>query len=38
MFRGVILEDHTAIRGAGPAVVVQAVLFGSAHWAGFPSG
>jgi membrane protease YdiL (CAAX protease family) len=38
MFRGVILEDLTVIWGAGPAVVVQAVLFGAAHWAGFPSG
>ena len=38
LFRGVVLEDLTAIWGAGPAVVVQAVLFGAAHWAGFPSG
>ena len=38
MFRGAILEDLTAIWGAGPAVIVQAVLFGAAHWAGFPSG
>lgn len=38
MFRGVVLEDLTASWGAGPAVVVQAVLFGAAHWAGFPSG
>ena len=38
MFRGVILEDLTVLWGAGPAVIVQAVLFGAAHWAGFPSG
>jgi membrane protease YdiL (CAAX protease family) len=38
MFRGVVLEDLTAIWGPGPAVVVQALLFGAAHWAGFPSG
>lgn len=38
LFRGVVLEDLTASWGAGPAVVVQAVLFGAAHWAGFPSG
>ncbi|MET1004768.1 MAG: CPBP family intramembrane glutamic endopeptidase [Propionibacteriaceae bacterium] len=38
LFRGVILEDLTVLWGAGPAVVAQAVLFGAAHWAGFPSG
>lgn len=38
MFRGVVLEDLTAIWGPGAAVVVQALLFGAAHWAGFPSG
>lgn len=38
MFRGVVLEDLPALWGAGPAAVVQAVLFGAAHWAGFPSG
>lgn len=38
MFRGVILEDLTVIWGPGRAVVVQALLFGAAHWAGFPSG
>ena len=38
MFRRAVLEDLSAIWGAGPAVVVQAVLCGAAHWAGFPSG
>lgn len=38
MFRGVLLEDLTAVWRAGPAAAVQAVLFGAAHWAGFPSG
>ena len=38
LFRGVVLGDLTAVWGSGPAVVVQAVLFGTAHWAGFPSG
>ena len=38
MFRGVILEDLSITWGPGPAVIAQAVLFGAAHWAGFPSG
>lgn len=38
MFRGVILQDLTEIWGPRTAVGVQAVLFGAAHWAGFPSG
>lgn len=38
LFRGVVLEELTAIWGARTAVVVQALLFGAAHWAGFPSG
>ena len=38
LFRGVILQDLTEIWGPRIAVVAQAVLFGAAHWAGFPSG
>lgn len=38
MFRGVILEDLSRSWGPRAAVVAQAVLFGAAHWAGFPSG
>lgn len=38
LFRGVVLEELGKVWGVGPAVVVQALLFGSAHWAGFPSG
>ncbi len=38
LFRGVVLEDLIAVWGAIPAVIGQAVLFGAAHWSGFPSG
>lgn len=38
MFRGVVLQDLTEIWGPRTAVVAQAVLFGAAHWAGFPAG
>ena len=38
LFRGVVLEELGKVWGVAPAVVVQAVLFGIAHWAGFPSG
>lgn len=38
MFRGVILQDLTEIWGPRSAVGAQAMLFGAAHWAGFPSG
>ena len=38
LFRGVVLEELMASWGAVPAIIVQAGLFGAAHWAGFPSG
>lgn len=38
IFRGVIQEELSRTWGVPTAVVIQAVLFGSAHWAGFPSG
>ena len=38
LFRGVVLQELMASWGAVPAVIVQAALFGAAHWAGFPSG
>lgn len=38
MFTGVILEELAAEWGVPAALVGQAVLFGAAHWAGFPSG
>lgn len=38
LFRGVVLEELAATWGVRVAVVVQAVAFGAAHWAGFPSG
>ena len=37
-FRGVLLEELTSLWGAPAAVVTQAVIFGIAHAAGFPSG
>ncbi len=38
LFRGVIQQELSRTWGTSAAVVAQAVLFGSAHWAGFPSG
>ncbi|MFB7326288.1 lysostaphin resistance A-like protein [Streptomyces sp. NPDC056190] len=38
LFRGVLLTELAAVWGTRPAVVLQAVLFGAAHYAGFPSG
>lgn len=38
LFRGVVLEELRGLWGTVPAVITQAVLFGAAHWAGFPSG
>lgn len=38
LFRGVVLEELAKVWGTTAAVITQAVLFGLAHWAGFPSG
>lgn len=38
LFRGVLLEELTGTWGVRAALVVQALVFGAAHWAGFPSG
>ncbi|GII41171.1 hypothetical protein Pph01_61740 [Planotetraspora phitsanulokensis] len=38
LFRGVLLTELASVWGAKAAVVLQAVLFGAAHFAGFPSG
>ncbi|MDG4787950.1 CPBP family intramembrane metalloprotease [Micromonospora sp. WMMD1102] len=38
LFRGVLLTELASVWGARIAVVLQAVLFGAAHLAGFPSG
>lgn len=38
LFRGVVLQDLSELWGSATAVVVQALLFGAAHWAGYPSG
>ncbi|MFY1693209.1 CPBP family intramembrane glutamic endopeptidase [Plantactinospora sp. WMMB782] len=38
LFRGVLLSELASVWGARIAVVLQAVLFGAAHLAGFPSG
>ncbi|WP_318783310.1 CPBP family intramembrane glutamic endopeptidase [Plantactinospora soyae] len=38
LFRGVLLTELAAVWGARVALVLQAGLFGAAHFAGFPSG
>ncbi|MFC4531788.1 CPBP family intramembrane glutamic endopeptidase [Sphaerisporangium dianthi] len=38
LFRGVLLTELASVWGAKTAVALQAVLFGAAHFAGFPSG
>ena len=38
LYRGVVLEELTATWGPTAAVVTQSIVFGAAHWAGFPSG
>ncbi|MFB6783520.1 lysostaphin resistance A-like protein [Streptomyces sp. NPDC056352] len=38
LFRGVLLTELASIWGVRAAVALQAVLFGTAHFAGFPSG
>jgi CAAX protease family protein len=38
LFRGVLLTELASVWGVRAAVVLQAVLFGVAHFAGFPSG
>ncbi|MFD6324819.1 CPBP family intramembrane glutamic endopeptidase [Streptomyces sp. NPDC058442] len=38
LFRGVLLTELASVWGVRAAVVLQAVLFGAAHFAGFPSG
>ncbi|MGW0228584.1 CPBP family intramembrane glutamic endopeptidase [Actinopolymorpha singaporensis] len=38
LFRGVLLSELAAVWGARAGVVLQAALFGVAHFAGFPSG
>ncbi|WP_234361362.1 CPBP family intramembrane glutamic endopeptidase [Plantactinospora sp. BB1] len=38
LFRGVLLSELATVWGARAAVLLQAVLFGAAHHAGFPSG
>ncbi|RII06835.1 CAAX amino terminal protease self- immunity [Streptomyces sp. YIM 130001] len=38
LFRGVLLTELAAVWGNRVAVALQAVLFGAAHFAGFPSG
>ncbi|WP_202805858.1 CPBP family intramembrane glutamic endopeptidase [Actinopolymorpha alba] len=38
LFRGVLLSELAAVWGSWAGVVLQAVLFGVAHFAGFPSG
>lgn len=38
VFRGVVLEELSRVWGTPAAIAAQAVLFGAAHWAGFPSG
>ncbi|GII54934.1 hypothetical protein Pth03_33230 [Planotetraspora thailandica] len=38
LFRGVLLAELASVWGTKAAVVLQAVLFGAAHFAGFPSG
>lgn len=38
VFRGVLLHELGELAGVRAAVVAQALLFGAAHWAGFPSG
>ncbi|HLQ82016.1 MAG TPA: CPBP family intramembrane glutamic endopeptidase, partial [Bacillota bacterium] len=38
LFRGVVLQEIAGAWGMRLAVPAQAVLFGAAHWAGFPSG
>lgn len=38
LFRGVLLTELESVWGFKPAVVLQSVLFGAAHFGGFPSG
>lgn len=38
IFRGVVQHELAQVWGLRAAVVGQALLFGAAHWAGFPSG
>jgi membrane protease YdiL (CAAX protease family) len=38
LFRGVVLTELARTWGVRAAVIVQAVVFGMAHWAGIPSG
>lgn len=38
LFRGVLLEELSRTWGVRAALAVQAIVFGAAHWAGFPSG
>ena len=38
LFRGVLLGELIETWGVRAAVAVQALVFGAAHWAGFPSG
>ncbi len=38
IFRGVVQHELSEAWNVRAAIVVQAVLFGAAHWAGFPSG
>ncbi|RII13135.1 CAAX amino terminal protease self- immunity [Streptomyces sp. YIM 130001] len=38
LFRGVILTELASLWGAKTAAVLQALLFGAAHYGGFPSG
>ena len=37
-YRGIAFESATAILPTGPAVVAQAIAFGTLHVAGFPAG
>lgn len=38
LFRGVLLTELATVWRPGVAVILQALVFGAAHWAGFPSG
>ncbi|MEU7384643.1 CPBP family intramembrane glutamic endopeptidase [Streptomyces sp. NPDC042207] len=38
LFRGVLLTELASVWGSRTAVVIQALLFGAAHFGGFPSG
>lgn len=38
LFRGVLLSELATIWRPRVALVLQALLFGAAHWTGFPSG